>query len=92
MLLILIPIAWLSVVSIVVAICCMAARSDGTGAPHADLHAGPVRNVMVVWETRQLADNANRSRRMRRPLEHRRPLHSRRPASRAQRVGPHAIH
>ncbi len=92
MLLILIPIAWLSVVSIVVAVCCIAARTDEAEASGADRHGHSIRNVLVVWETRPLALNADRSRQARRPLEHRHPLHSRRPASRGRRVGPRAIH
>jgi hypothetical protein len=85
-LLILIPIAWLIVVTFVVAACCMAARADEARVQFGDSHPRSVRNMLVVWDApATLALNVSRLAHDRRPLEHRTPLRARRPTRRGRR-------
>jgi hypothetical protein len=85
-LLILIPIAWLTVVTVVVAACCMAARADDAHLKFGDARPRSVRNMLIVWDARAtLALNVNRPAHDRRPLEHRAPLRARRPTRRGRR-------
>jgi hypothetical protein len=88
-LLILIPIAWLTVVMLVVAACCMAARADEAGAQLGDFDPRSLRGVLLVWDApATLALNVNRTAQDRRTLEHRTPLRARRPSGRRRIAHP----
>ena len=50
LLLILVPVAWLAVVALIVAICGMAAQGDGRRAPAAEDAPISARNGLVIWE------------------------------------------
>jgi hypothetical protein len=88
-LLILIPIAWLTVLTLVLAVCCAAARADRAPSQVAAEYPGSGGNVLIVWETAgRGAWNVNRRSDASCPIEHRARLRSGRPASH-RRVAAH---
>jgi hypothetical protein len=51
MLFVLIGIAWIAVVTLLVVLCVMAARSDATPAPAVKVHPRAIDGGLVLWET-----------------------------------------
>lgn len=88
MLLILIPAAWLTVLTVIVAACQMAAHGDR----RSEQAHGMVRDALAGWMAPPpaLVLNVRRSPQARRPLEDRLPLQARRPARRLRSSRPMA--
>jgi hypothetical protein len=93
MLLILIPLAWLAVIALLVAICVTAARADAAPAPRAGEHLGAIGDRLVLRAAPPASSLASRrafaqaSRRQAVP-----PLTRRRPAPRRRGIAAHGIH
>ena len=85
MLLILIPVAWLALVALFVALCRMAASADRAPSPSVGAYPPALRYGLAVWE------GSPAFALQRRPLAHRRPLHGRRPAARNRRLTAHGV-
>jgi hypothetical protein len=91
MLLFLIPIAWLAVLTVVVALCQMAARADAAAGPAADAYVRSVCDALVKCGVPPaLALTPGSVPQARRPLDDRRPLRSRPRARRRRRVTSHS--
>jgi hypothetical protein len=83
MIFILIPVAWLAVTALVVAVCRAASRGDTEPALVIEATAHPLRPGLVVWE--QASGTARSRRQFRRPE----PRHGAR--TRSQRLSAHGI-
>jgi hypothetical protein len=91
MLLILIPIAWLALATLTLAICRAAARGDGAPAAGMEDHLRSIGGGLVIFEEPPAvaAGSAQRPRQVSGSLQSRRPLQSKRPAGRRRRVSAH---
>jgi len=83
MLFILLPTAWLAVLALLVCVCRMAAKADGSRVSSGTL-AGPI-GERIVLSSMPIAPPAQ----TRRPRGQRAPLHSARPAPSRRRVAAH---
>jgi hypothetical protein len=90
MLFILIPLAWLTVMTVIVAVCRMAAHADAAPGTLAETQPGSLRDGLVLAEDpTALALQTRRLLHDRRPLQDKRALQGRRPASRQRRIAAH---